>query len=451
MSDNPTENRTAFERLNDRMKNSISVRLFFIAILSLILLIPASMVEDLIRERSYRKYEVVNKINNGWGLAQNIVGPVLTVPYEEHTVTKDDEIITTRHQAHFLPEYLDIEGQLGTETRYVSLFESVVYNADMKVNGKFPIPDFSNWKIQEEDVLWNEAYVSIGISDMRGIQEQLELNWNGEAFMMEPGSDNKDMVSSGVSARVPLEIDSTMSSYPFSLDLDVNGSESLHFYPVGKETNVKLSSEYPHPSFIGSFSPDSREIDKSGFSADWKILSLNRNYPQQWKDSENNIGGSEFGLSLVTPVDDYQKSTRSVKYALMMIAFTFLIFFFLEIRSGKRVHPIQFILVGLALIVFYTLLIALSEHIGFNSSYLISSVAVSLLIAMYFQAIFKQGKMTGILVAVLALMYGFIFTTLQLQDYALLIGSIGLFIVLALVMYLSRKVDWYGLSKSADG
>ncbi|NND94597.1 MAG: cell envelope integrity protein CreD, partial [Flavobacteriales bacterium] len=416
MSENSPQTKSTFERLNDSMKSSISVRLFFIAILSLILLIPASMVEDLIRERSYRKNEAVHRINNGWGLSQEILGPVLTIPYEEKIITKDDELLITRHQAHFLPEKLDIEGDLVTETRYVSLFESVVYNADLAMNGHFSIPDFSNWNIPLEQILWNEAYVSMGISDMRGIQEQLNLNWNGGEYLMDPGSNNRDMVASGVSVRVPLDIDTTMESYRFNLRMDINGSEALHFFPIGKETTVSLRSEYPHPSFIGSFSPDKREIDNSGFDAQWKILSLNRNYPQQWKDSDNNIGGSQFGLSLVTPVDDYQKATRSVKYALMMIAFTFLIFFFLEIRSGKRVHPIQFILVGLALIVFYTLLIALSEHMGFNISYLLSSIAVTALIAMYFQAIFKQLRMTSILIAVLTLMYGFIFTTLQLED-----------------------------------
>lgn len=447
MSETPAPRPSAFERLNQSLRSSISVRLFFIAILSLILLIPANMVEDLIRERKWRKNEVVGGINNAWGNAQYILGPVLTIPYEEHFVTKDDEIITSRHQAHFLPEKLSISGDMGTETRNISLFETVVYNTDLKLHGSFSKPNMGEWNIPEKDILWDEAYVSMGISDMRGIQEQLILNWNDTEFSLEPGTENKDMISSGVSVRVPLSPDSSLADYQFDLGLDINGSERLQFFPIGKETTVNLNSTWPHPGFDGAFSTDEHEITEEGFSASWKILSLNRNYPQQWTDSGHSIQGSSFGVNLVTPVDDYQKSTRSVKYALMMIAFTFLIFFFLEIKSGKRVHPIQLILVGLALIVFYTLLISLSEHIGFNSSFLISSVAVTALICMYFQSIFKQKKMTGILMAVLIIMYGFIFTTLQLQDYALLLGSIGLFIVLTLVMYLSRRVDWYDLSK----
>ncbi|NNC83032.1 MAG: cell envelope integrity protein CreD [Flavobacteriales bacterium] len=450
MDSNHPEGSTFFERLNARMQSSISVRLFFIAILSLILLIPAAMVEDLIRERSYRKSEVIHTINNGWGLSQTITGPILTIPYLEHTITKDDEVITLRHQAHFLPESLYVEGDLKTSVRNISLFESVVYNSQLDFSGNFTHPSFEEWKIATEDILWEEAYVSLGITDMRGIQDQLDIRWNDTEHTLSPGTDNRDLVASGVSTRVPMEADSSSGEHSFQLTIDLNGSELLHLYPLGKTTEFALSSAYPHPGFVGAFLPDEREISADGFTAHWKILSLNRNYPQQWKDDEHRILGSEFGVSLITPVDDYQKSTRSVKYALMMIAFTFLIFFFLEIRSGKKVHPIQFILVGLALIVFYTLLIALSEHIGFNPSYLISSVAVTALIAMYFQAIFKQFKMTAILMAVLALMYGFIFTTLQLQDYALLIGSIGLFLVLALVMYLSRKVDWYALSKGGE-
>jgi len=443
---------SGFERFNKRMKNSISVRLFFIVILSLLLLIPAGMVEDMIRDREWRRTEVIQSINSSWGGQQSIIGPVMTIPYLSHTRAADGKILTTRHQAHFLPEQLDIEGSIAPEVRNISLFESVVYGSELDIKGHFDYPDFSDWRIAEDDIEWDEAFISMGVSDMRGIQERIAVDWDGEEFVLGPGTDDRDVVGTGVSTKVPLGSDSTNTGFDFSMKMNFNGSERLYFYPIGEETNLKLQSSWPHPGFEGAFLPDDRNISETGdgFDATWKVLSLNRNYPQSWLNSDHSISGSGFGLQLVTPVDDYQKSTRAVKYALMLIAFTFLIFFFLEVKSGKRVHPIQFILVGLALIVFYTLLISLSEHFGFNVAYLISAVAVTVLIATYFQAIFKSKGMTALLIGVMAVMYGFIFTTLQLQDYALLIGSIGLFVTLALVMMLSRKVDWYRLSSSED-
>lgn len=283
---------------------------------------------------------------------------------------------------------------------------------------------------------------------MRGIRNELEIIWGGASWKMEPGVSSQDITSSGVSVRIPNNLDS-MASIPFSLEIELDGSERLYFAPMGRKTEVHLESQWPHPGFNGAFLPE-HDISTSGFTADWKVLSLNRNYPQQWKKDAYEVGSSTFGVDLVTPVADYQKTIRSLKYALMTIGFTFLIFFFVEIRSGKRVHPIQFILVGLAIIVFYTLLISLAEHLGFNSAYLISAAAVMILIAIYFQAIFKQGRMTAILLGVLTLSYGFVFTTLQLEDYALLIGSIGLFMVLAILMLLTRKVDWYALRSGKE-
>jgi inner membrane protein len=211
-------------------------------------------------------------------------------------------------------------------------------------------------------------------------------------------------------------------------------------------TDVNLASEWPNPSFNGAFLPDKRTVTVNGFKANWNVLHLNRNFPQIWTGNQHAISNSSFGIDLLLPVDNYQKSYRSIRYAILFIGFTYLVFFFIEVLNKIFIHPIQYILVGVALIVFYTLLLSISEHINYNFAFIISALATLLLIAGYVRAILKSGKLTMLISGILAVLYTFIFVIIQLQDYALLIGSIGLFIILGLVMYFSRKIDWYNLN-----
>lgn len=448
-----------FEKFNQKIKNSITIRLLSIAFLVLILLIPTSMVENLIREREYRRGDVIREVSEKWGDAQTISGPILTVPYYQYhkyydEKEKRDKLSKTKHYAHFLPDDLTIDGALAPEIRYRSIYEIIVYNTNLTVKGNFPAPDFKKLGIDPKHAIWEEAFVSLGISDMKGIRDNIHLQWVKNKHDFNPGIVTNDVIGSGVSTKVNLlalkkdtgEI-TLRKKYPFSFDLNLNGSNYLDFIPVGRETNVHMKSNWAHPSFSGSSLPDSREVTKDGFTAHWKELHLNRNYPQEWTDNSHNIYSYSFGIDLLLPVDEYQKSTRSAKYAIMFISFTFLIFFFIEIRNKKRIHPIQFILVGLALTIFYALLVSLSEVIHFNLAYLISSAAIIIMISAYSMTIFKNVKLTALMSGVLILLYGFIYTILQLEDHALLMGSIGLFIVLAVVMYLSRKIDWYSIAK----
>lgn len=447
-----------FEKINQKIKNSITIRLLSIAFLVLILLIPTSMIESMIREREYRRADVTRDVSSKWGNAQTISGPILTIPYYTYTKYKHSkEAVRTKKYAHFLPDQLNINGNLIPEIRYRSIYEIIVYNTQLKMNGKFPAPDFKDLGINDEHILWEEAFVSLGIPDMKGIRDNINLKWNKHSYAFNPGIETNDVIGSGVSTRVNLEIPTNTGNedsiqqpkknHSFSLDLNLNGSTYLNFIPVGKESNINITSNWAHPSFSGASLPDEREINKDGFKAHWKELHLNRNYPQMWLGDSHNIYNSAFGVDLLLPVDEYQKSTRSAKYAIMFIAFTFLIFFFIEIRNKKRIHPIQFILVGLALTIFYALLVSLSEHIQFNGAYLISSAAIIIMISAYSLTIFKSKKLTSLMAGVLILLYGFIYSILQLEDYALLMGSIGLFIVLAVIMYLSRKIDWYSIAR----
>lgn len=448
---------SAFEKINQKIKNSITIRLLSIGFLVLILLIPTSMIESLIREREYRRGDVIREVSSKWGGSQTITGPILTIPYIKYVKDQDKNLVKTKAYAHFLPDDLNIKGDLTPEIRYRSIYEIIVYNTQLKVNGKFPTPDFNELGINDSYVLWDEAFVSLGIPDMKGIRDNINLKWNDNTYAFNPGIETNDVIGSGVSTKIKLMhqpeenegeiIDTTKKNYAFAFDLNLNGSSYLNFIPVGKESNIDISSNWAHPSFSGASLPDDRDITKDGFTAHWKELHLNRNYPQQWLGNHHNVYDSAFGVDLLLPVDEYQKSTRSAKYAIMFISFTFLIFFFIEIRNKKRIHPIQFILVGLALTIFYALLVSLSEHIHFNNAYLISSAAIIVMIGSYSITIFKNGKLTALMSGVLILLYGFIFTILQLEDYALLMGSIGLFIVLAIIMYLSRKIDWYAIAK----
>lgn len=461
------ENQTpsAFEKINRKIKNSITIRLLSIGFLVLILLIPTSMIESLIREREYRRGDVIREVSEKWGNSQTITGPVLTVPYVIYTKYYDNEakiekFNKTKAYAHFLPDNLTIDGAIAPEIRKRSIYKVILYSANLKLTGKFSSPDFKDLGINEQNVLWDEAFVSVGIPDMKGIRDNIDLKWNTEKYAFNPGIETNDVIGAGLSVKVKINpskeseriennmiIDTTKKSYVFAFDLNLNGSSFLNFIPIGKETNVTINSTWAHPSFSGASLPDEHTITADGFTAHWKELHLNRNYPQQWLGNVHNVYDSAFGVDLLLAVDEYQKSTRSAKYAIMFISFTFLIFFFIEIRNKKRIHPIQFILVGLALTIFYALLLSLSEHIHFNSAYLISSAAIIGMIGLYSITIFKNKKLTALMSGVLVLLYGFIYTILQLEDYALLMGSIGLFIVLAVIMYLSRKIDWYAIAK----
>ena len=448
------EKLTFFEKANIWLKNSITIRLITIGVLILLLLIPVTMVQDLIREREYRQQNAIDEVSSKWGNAQTIVGLILTVPYNSYTKvyegenTSEYKLVRSREFAHFLPDQLTVEGEIFPEMRYRGIYEVIVYNSKLHLTGTFPRPDFDEWKIEEGDIMWEDAFVSLGLSDLRGIQENISFRWNEEEYHFNPGIESNDVIGSGISSRISIQqADSSVIEGNFSLSIDFNGSSSLNFIPIGKSTNVSIRSAWINPSFDGAFLPDYRDINNNGFTAKWEVLHLNRPYSQSFLGATQGVDQSAFGVNLIVPVDEYQKSMRSAKYAAMFIALTFLIFFFVQILSKIRIHPIQYIIVGLALCVFYTLLIALSEHISFSLSYLISSVSIIALITLYARSISKTNIVTGLIGLILTILYLFIFSIIQIQDYALLMGSVGLFIVLAIVMYLSRKIDWYAISK----
>jgi inner membrane protein len=425
---------------------SVTFKLIIIGLLILILLIPGAMIRNLISEREQTQLEVMSEIGSKWGEGQTLNGPVLSIPYY-HYIEQDGKRYREIRYAHFLPENLMIEGLVTPEIRYRGIYRTVVYKALLAVSGTFDFPDTEKLKIDRGSILPEEAFVQVGISDMRGLQQTLSFRWNGQAQEVEPGMPSSDITSSGFHVKVPLK---QRDRYEFLFKLNLNGSDYLYFVPVGKSTNIRMQSTWGHPKFDGAFLPDQRDVTEKGFTATWNVLHLNRNYPQAWKGNAYQTESSAFGCHLILPVDQYQKTMRSAKYGILFIAMTFMIIFFVEILNKWRIHPVQYLLVGLSICIFYLLLLSLSEQIGFNLSYLVSGTAIVGLISAYAASIFRKVKTTIILGGCLALLYAFLFILIQLADYALLIGSIGLFVAMGLIMYASRNVDWYSATSQKN-
>jgi inner membrane protein len=389
-------------------------------------------------------------VSSKWGEAQTLSGPFLTIPYTRYLKEysgKDSilKVIPVKEYLHILPNELNVNADITPEKRNRGIYEIVVYNAKVKLSGNFSEIDFSKLDIPLKDIHFDKTHLTVGISDLRGIERQISLTWNDKSSAFNPGVISSHVVSSGINAEVNFKaIDSLR--YQFGLEIDLKGSQYLHFVPLGKTTDVSMQSTWANPSFNGAFLPDKREVSEQGFTANWNILHLNRNFPQMWAENAYSVQEAGFGADLLLPVDNYQKSYRSAKYAVLFIGFTFLVFFFIEVMNRIFIHPVQYILVGIALVVFFTLLLALSEHIPFNSAYFVSVFGTLFLVVGYVKAILKSWRLSGLIGGMIGILYGFIFVVIQLQDFALLMGSIGIFIILGLVMYFSRKIDWYNLN-----
>ena len=434
-------------------RRSITVKLIVIVFLAFVLLVPSMMIMSLVEERRETRDAAVDEISATWGQPQQLIGPILTIPYRDYTLdTAGRRVSFVVERAHFLPEELAVTAVLNPEVRYRGIYQAVLYRADVVMKGRFVRPDFAGMGVRSEDVLWGEAFVSLGIPDMRGVREGITLSWDGVARTFQPGVRPGSLVSSGVNVALDTSsLDTATTSHPFAIRLDVNGSGRLAFAPIGRVTTVDVRSPWTNPSFDGAFLPSSRDVAAGGFSARWKVLDLNRNFPQIITSDELDLDQYAFGVSLLVPVDNYHQTTRSVKYAALFIGLTFLAFFLIEVMGGMRVHAIQYLLVGCALVIFYLLLLSLSEYVAFGMAYLVAAGATVLLVVLYVASVLHRARYAAAIAAVLVALYGYLFVLLQLQDYSLLLGSVGLFAILAAVMYLTRRLDWYGLDFSGTG
>ena len=428
-----------------KISNSITVKILSIGFLILSLLIPAEMIFSILREREVRHQQVVAEVSGKWGGEQIVAGPVLAIPYKVYWQDEEGGEKSRIRTLYTLPEELSVSGTLGPETRNRGIYEVIVYTAKLDINGSFQYPDFTQFQIPEQDIVWSDITLSVGISDMKGISEAVLMTWGEAQLPVEPGANIGGTVESGIHTDVQLAKSPTDRILPFNFSLNLKGSERIQFIPVGKTTNLDLTSSWVHPSFTGEFLPHQRDVSPDGFQAHWTVFHLNRNIAQTWIDNNSAMEDWAFGVQLFLPADEYQQATRSAKYAILFIVLTFALFFLMEVSGKQRVHPIQYLLVGLALCIFYILLISISEPLGFTWSYLVSALAGIGMVGLYSKSVLtgkKQGLAVGGNVAVL---YGYLYFILQLQDYALLIGSLGLFAILSLIMYFTRNFDWYAI------
>lgn len=412
--------------------------------LVLLMMLPMLMIKSLVRERAERQQEAIDEVSGKWGGAQTVTGPVVSIPYLVYP-TKSSQ--PQRKYIHILPDQLKVNGELLPQKRNRNLFDVVVYNSRVAISGSFSNLLADMPQVPRENILFNEAFVTVGITDLRGIDEQVLLKWNGETKRFDSSVESSDVVTSGISTRVNLlstnPDTAAPTTYDFAFSLSLKGSQLLHFVPVGKQTDVTFTSPWRDPSFEGTFLPVSREVSKNGFDARWKVQDLNRPFPQRWLNKEARLENASFGINLLMPVDGYMKTHRAIKYAVLFVGLTFLLFFFLELKTNVMIHPLQYALVGLALCLFYMLLLSISEHLGYNAAYTIASLMTIGLIGFYADGVLKERKFSMLVTGTLIILYTFIFTVIQLQDYSLLMGSLGLFFTLAMVMYFSRNVNWY--------
>ncbi len=415
------------------IKNSITLKVAIIGVTILAMIIPSATIFSLIRERQERKNSVVDEISSKWGKSQMIGGPVISFPYRYIVKDKDGKQIESIRYEHFLPEELIIKVSINPEIRYRGIFEVVLYNADIEMEGFFKSPQLS-------ESTSGKAFLSLGISDMRGIKKEIETKFNGKPLNFIPGIDCDDLISNGVSSLIDLT-NKESGNIPFTIKLNINGSGEINFIPIGRTTTLDMNSKWKSPSFDGAFLPSTRTVDDNGFTAKWKILELNRNFPQSWKGKKYVIDECAFGTKLIIEANIYQQATRTAKYAMLFVIFTFTSVLISEFLTKVRIHPLQYLLIGLAVLMFYCLLLACSEHIGFGKSYLISAILVFLLVTLYSKAAFSRTTLAITIGGVLALLYTYFYIILQLEDYALLMGAIGLFLILAVVMFMTRKIN----------
>jgi inner membrane protein len=425
---------------------SLTIKLALLAFLGLVLLIPLQMIKEIIMERQSNAEKVKKEISDQWAAKQCFSGPVINIPIRTIPADKEEKSVTEIW--HILPENLDIKGVIKPEIRYRGIYKSVVYDSELKIKGYFIIPDEN--ALNNYEVLWNEAYYTVGISDNRGIKGKIILKTDSTELEAEPGVRDNDIFQSGISFISPVLIPGSKVSLEMSINL--SGSEGMQLTPLGKSTSAHLQSDWTSPSFNGSFLPVKRNVDKTGFTADWEVTHLNRNYPQKWTGKAFHPLESSFGLDLFQPVDHYQKSWRSSRYGVLFIALTFLVLIFLEITRKEAIHIFHYFLVSLGLVLFFSLLNSLSEQVGFNAAYLISSIATILMISVFTGTIFREKKTALIVFGMLVILYSFIFILLTLNDYAYLAGNIGLFLLLAVIMKLAGNLDLFKkatLSESA--
>ena len=431
---------------------SNTFRLMLIGALTLILLIPLLLVQNLIEERKDRQQSVIDEIDSKWGREVFFYGPILKIPYKVYT-NKEKNAYETQY-AYFFPEELKNTSNVKTEVKKRNNYESVVFNATMDFNGSYITPDFSQKGIANDDIEWGRATILIRTTNLASIKNSVAIKIGGKSYNFEPiyeqSTDNASYYDGNSSTSIEVaSLETGFINYQefltdpsFQLSVQYDGSRKIAIVPIGKTTESTLTSNWANPSFMGNFLPYEKQINTSGFNASWRVLHINRPFSQQSFGALPNISQYTYDVDFIIPVDEYQQNERAAKYGFLVIGLTFLIFFLIQSISKIKIHIFQYTMIGLALVLFYTLLISITEHSSFSFAYFIASLMTVGLISLYSISILKNKKFPAFICASLTALYGFIYVIIQLENYALLVGSIGLFAILTVVMYVSRKVEW---------
>jgi inner membrane protein len=456
-----------------RMWRSPGFKFFVVGALVILLTIPLALVWLITSERQSRANMVQSEIAADWGAAQRLHGPYLIIPYTvtARTIQGDKTIETQQERrAVFLPDELKVKAGAKTEVRRRAIYDVTVYGADITLDGRFAAPDIAQIESEPANIRWQDAILALGISDVCGLKEGVRLDIaGGPSLPFEPSIGVPNNATTGIHVRLaPAGLFAAAQAaggnakpgagggFSFRVAIALNGSSSLSFAPVGRETSVGMNSNWPHPSFNGGFLPVERDIGAKGFTARWQVPHLARSVPQSWSDMGarqtplDRFSGYEMGVSFFVPVDFYNLVDRAAKYGLMFLAVAFGAVFVLELMSGKSVHPVQYILVGLAMVMFYVLLLSFAEHIGFTPAYIVASVATGGMISAYVAKALGQARRGFIMLGVFLVLYAWLYLLLQLEDYALLAGAISGFLLLTATMFATLRVDWSGGAPEAE-
>jgi inner membrane protein len=444
----------SLDRTVTSIRRSQTLRLFFLGFLTLLLQIPIAMISGLVSERQQRREGAITEVSSKWGNAQSITGPALVVPYihqwSEAGAAGQQVTRSETRNATFLPEQLHIGAKIDSDIRQRGIFSVPVYKLDLAVDGEFARPNFAELGINPSSVDWRRAHLALGISDARAIQQETSVTWNDKQVAFLPATGG--FTEGGTGIHAPVALPDTGQRVKFSFPLKLNGSLSFDVVPFGRTTVVEMQGDHSAPSFQGNWLPTERTVTDSGFVAKWSVSFLGRSYPQAWTSEasmKDAIDNSRFGVELVNTVDHYRMATRSVKYAGLFILLTFATVWLIEILARVRVHTIQYLMLGAALCVFYLLELSLSEHLGFPFAYVVASAAVIGMVAAYSFVILRRLSRALIVAGAVTLLYAYLYLLLMNEDYALLIGSVGLFAILGAIMYATRRVDWYAVGATA--
>jgi inner membrane protein len=430
----------------EALQRSVTGKVLFIGTLVLVLLIPLGMIEGLVYERGDRYLTAQADIANAWGGHQTVGGPILVLPFR-FTRLGAPEPPTLSDVLYVLPESLEIRGDVEVGERQRGIYSVPVFTGRLRVTGSFPVPNLQG-DYAAVELLWSQAEIVVPLANPRALHEPLVLVSGETRVPFQAGSERVGGFGPQLVGRVPLGGDAPSAPIDFAFDLVTGFSETLRFLPLGDATHVSIASSWASPSFFGLL-PSERTVEATGFTAEWRVLDLARGYPSSWRRSDGarwDVGASVFGATLLTPVGIHEATLRAAKYGVLVIGLTFAVYFLFEVFAALRLHTLQYLLIGLANCVFYLLLLALAEHVGFGTAYAVSAIASGGLVTSYSAAVLASVRRAAPVGALLGGLYAYLYTALRAEDLALLIGAIGSFAALAAVMYLTRRTDWFALT-----